>query len=457
MFFAKKSSAGGSHLLKDISRNDNNKQRSQVSFQFSFFPKTTKMISVKLYCTLIFVIICVSGFVFQLYKVSEVYFKYSTTSKIEVNVRETETYQTIIFCPRFPDLLDRSRFKEFGILPHIPQNFEDMATELAKLTIKDILQLTPSTSNVIDTCLDRDSERGTTYEMNKTECYKIFTVLKAVNGERICYIIMPRTMKKYSVGDVASSMMYMNVVYEFILDPIFGKTLLAYFITDFVDPENIRNPLYSRLFAARMLNLSSFNKSKFSVYGKSTEITRLPPPHETNCLRQHDRQFCYEDCLIKKFTKVNRVPWSAFISEQLDLHMFTPKDWDNSTRASLAAESLKKCHDRCKLQTECYTAFTETSVVEVVDNINYGNNGKTITKVASMVPSGPHTTAVSVPLLSLVEYIIQVGSCFGVWFGLSIISFNPVKWKILQSNLTTERNVKSRRLFTVSKIQRFTS
>ena len=415
------------------------------------------MISTKCCWTLIFVIICVSGFVFQLYKISEVYFKYSTTSKIEVNVRETETYKTIVFCPRFPDLLDRSRFEEFRIFPQIPQNFEDMATELAKLTIKDIIQLTPSTSNVIDTCFDRDSERGTTYEMNKTECYKIFTVSKAVNGERICYMIMPRTVRKYSVGDVASSMMFMNVVYELDLNPIFGKTLLAYFITDFVDPENIRNPLYSRLFASRMLNLSSFNKSKFAVYGKSTEISRLPPPHETNCLQQHDRQFCYENCLIKKFMKVNRVPWSAFISQQLDMHMFTPKDWDNITQASMATESLRKCHVQCKIQTECYTAFTETSVVEVVDNINYGSNGKTITRVASMVPSGPHTTAVSVPLLSLVEYIIQVGSCFGVWFGLSIISFNPVKWKILQSNSTIERNVKHRRLFTVSKIQLLTS
>ena len=36
--------------------------------------------------------------------------------------------------------------------------------------------------------------------------------------------------------------------------------------------------------------------------------------------------------------------------------------------------------------------------------------------------------------LNLVEYIVQIGSSFGMWFGLSISSFNPMKGTIFENN-----------------------
>lgn len=180
-----------------------------------------------------------------------------------------------------------------------------------------------------------------------------------------------------------------------------------------------------------------------------TNITRLPPPHDSMCRERHNRQECYEDCLLKRFISINRVPWSAFITEPLDVYMFTKKDLANRTMVMFAHDSFKRCHRSCKIHRECHTEFTQTKV-----NPGVAEDKDNITFIASMVPSGPKISVSTLPQVTLIDYIVQVGSCLGVWFGVSITSLNPLKWKVFFGIKTTptssssDANNHQRKLFT---------
>ena len=386
-----------------------------------------------------FLVVCLLGFVFQLQQVSELYFRYQTSSKTELQIREVEDYQTIMYCPRFADLLNRTNFQKYGLRPTPPTSLQDLEKDLNSFTIKDILELTPREDDAIYNCYLTKDVKGNTSAMlflQHHQCYEYFEVTKSVNGERICYSFMPRKRRSYSVGDAASSQTHTNTVYQIVLNPILSKTILGYFITYLVDPEKEIDPLYSRMYQARIWNTFTLNQSRCGIYGESINIHRLPPPHDTQCTPGHKSEVGYEHCLVQNFQSINRLPWSGFHKHKQNIKMLTSSDLSNLTMSSLTAFWFKKCHAKCKLKIECQIEFSRTSAH---DYRNRNNLYESNFAIISMIPIGPHISVRTVPILTLVEYIIQIGSCIGVWFGLSIISFNPVKWRILQKNNSTSR------------------
>ena len=401
-----------------------------------------------------FSLICLLGFVLQVEQISELYFRYQTTSKIELQIRKVEEYQTIMYCPRFVDLLNRTNYQEYGLRPTLPTSYKDIEQDLSRLTIEDILELTPRETDAIYNCYltkDITENTSTILFLQYQKCYDYFKVTKSVNGERVCYSFMPKKKRSYSVGDVASSQSYTDIVYQIVLNPSLSKTILGYFITYLVDPDKKVDPLDSRIYKARVWNTFTLNQSRCVIYGESIDIHRLAPPYDTQCSLGHKVELCYEECLIENFQTINRIPWSGFHKKKQNIKMLTLLDVRNSTMSARIAFWFNQCHLKCKLKTECQTQFSRTYVQEYQNrNHLYESNFAII----SMVPIGPHISLRTVATLTLVEYIIQIGSCVGVWFGLSIISFNPVKWKILQNNNSTSRvnNNHQRRLFPLSKI-----
>ena len=367
-------------------------------------------------CEIFFFITCISGFLFQLHQVSQVYFRYQTTSKILIHVREIDEFPSIFFCPAFYYLLNRSEYKNYGISSEIPNNYSKILTELSTLTVKQILELTPNTLSIIKSCEIRDDNTSTFVQQNSSECYNFFEIIKSVNGERICYRIAPRNVTKYSTGNAASSLTDVTSVYKITFNPFFGRPRFGFIISHF---SHGADPLYSRMFAAKFKNEKTINESTFCVYGQAKEIIKLPDPYDTRCRPHHKRQVCYEDCLIARLSIINRMPWSGFHTKPLNILLFTPLDYNNETMARVAHNSFNQCHQECKIRAECNTRLTITTTF-MYSSLNF--------VIEAMIPSQPFTEIAAIPLVTLVEYMVQVGSCFGVWFGLSVVSFNPTKW-----------------------------
>ena len=341
-------------------------------------------------------------------------------SRTVYQIRDFDYYQSIMYCPRFMDLIDRKRLKELG-KSFSERSLEDYLRGLSSLAIKDILEFTPPESQVIRKCMVRVGRMSSATVMNQKECEAYFRVTKSVNGEKICYTFMPRVWANFSVRYVASSLTYTSSVYEISLQPIIAKSFKTFVISSPTDSTgDSKDPLHSVPFQAMGQNHKHFLESKFAVYGDAIEINRLPPPFDTNCSPGHDQETCYQSCLIQKFKAINKLPWSGFYRQKLDIKILTPIHFENQTIARFVDTSFDKCHSRCKIRTECLTQFSRTTIQE------YKSSSLTL---ASMLPTLPHMSLYAVSFLNLVEYIVQIGSSFGMWFGLSISSLNPMKFK----------------------------
>ena len=330
------------------------------------------------------------------------------------------------------DLIERYHVK--GIIPTVARSTQDFYRQLANLTVRQILEVTPPKFNTITRCSVRRGRISFPVILNETECLDFFKVTKSVTRNRICYTFTPRIRAIYSVGDVATYYDYVGILYSIVLKTTVSKTFHAFIISSVLDSKSFgeEDPLHSRLFQANADNAKTFSQSRIVVYGDSIEINRLPPPHDTRCTPGHDQEVCYEVCLIEKFKAINKLPWSGFHREKLDIKILNPTDLLNETILRHVADSFEECHSLCKLKTECLTKFSRTTIQEY--------QGDSLI-ISSMLPSLPHMSIYAIPSLTLVEYMVQIGSSFGMWFGLSIISINPTKWKITQKKVSIERTV----------------
>ena len=368
-----------------------------------------------------FSFICLLGFLVQVQQVSQLYFRFQTTSRTSFQVREINNYQSIIYCPRFYDLIDGNNVKNFGIPTQFSNNLGHYLGYLSNLTIKDKLELSPPESQVIQSCTVRLGKMSTPNVLDSSKCKLYFNVTKSVYLEKICYTFIPTFKSKgFSSGDVATSMTHTGSVYNIVPRASISNIFYASFIS--VDNSNVKNFLHSRLFQVNIANQRTFNQSRILVYGDSIEINRLPPPFDTACTPRHDQETCYEKCLVQKFKVINRLPWSGLYTEKLNMKMLTPVQLLNETISKYAGQSFEECHYSCKLKTECFTQFSRTTILEYQSTYFY---------FISVLPSQPQLLVFAIPTLTLIEYIVQMGSCFGMWFGMSIISINPLKWKVI--------------------------
>ena len=379
-------------------------------------PLIQKVIEFKLYLTLLFILMCVVGFVLQVYQVSKVYFKFTTTTRSDFRVLETAYYTTTVFCLHHFDLLNRSKYEKYEV-QQAARN-KKIQQELLVLTVRDIMELTPQALDIVRSCMIRDQELHLPIFLNSSQCQDFFNITKSVSGEKVCYDFIPLANFNYSVGDVSSSPTYQNVAYKIDLDAKLGRAHYASIISHHPTSSN-SDPLISRMFGYNVHNANSFIDSGFLVYEKLIYYEKLPPPYDTKCINR-ERQVCYELCLINRFKTMNRIPWSGFHRNSVDMKIFSYKDLQDESMALVARKAFQDCHFQCKIQAECRNDFSITLVRQIT-------NSRKILFISSMAPAGPCIKILSVPMLTFVEYLVQMGSCLAIWFGFSIISLDPVK------------------------------
>ena len=267
------------------------------------------------------------------------------------------------------------------------------------------------------------------------DCEAFFNVSKSVIGKRICYTIMPKIGSNFSVGAVASSTHYTNIVYTIHVNRKILATNVAFVLSWTTNEGQGNDPLDSRPYQARVLSDKLLHNTSLSIFGESIKIYRLPPPFDTKCTPGHRREKCYEECLNQKLALINRVSWSTFHREKLDMKMLTTNDITNVSLSTYINKVFYKCQASCKTPADCFTEISRTSIQELQCNVSH---------FSSMLPAYPHISLYAVPFLNLIEYVVQLGSCFGIWFGLSIVSFNPMKWKILHKENSTQIVIEKR-------------
>jgi hypothetical protein len=200
-------------------------------------------------------------------------------------------------------------------------------------------------------------------------------------------------------------------------------------------------PWFSSNYASITTRLTDFYKmtfknNKYYVSYLWNKHYLLPAPYDTNCslIPISESAECKKFCMIDQLIRINKVPFSEFISDPIDLPHVNYYDLNDSRTRDFVIQAEMMCSSRCD-RNPCYTDITSTvmdanSELEIKDQL--------IT-IWSRIPMSPVISVHSSAALSLIEYLVYIGGCCGTWIGISVLSFDPFQDKYYKCLLRKRR------------------
>lgn len=373
--------------------------------------------------SVIFTTAILTGFMLQISQVSNHYFSYKTTNRI--NTRTQYAGRPIVgsICFRYVDIIDRERL---GWRKRKPGNSSQIHHESSRLTIRQIFEFTPGTNETLDECDYRNGPISRLQHARNRVCQKVFIIRKFYMSEFMCYsfeqvntnqlgrdFIAHDLHTTYTVGRVLFNRKLFSDV-----ERIFPMMSWAYLPS--------RSRYYSETFVLdAKLRYVKIAPSYFWIH-------LLPPPYDTGCRNAASQTHydCKRECYLSKFKPHNRVPFSEILERKYDLKHINFYDMTNTTMERVIAASEKECNRKCY--------FPPCSTVRVLTTTRVpGGVWETRVRIAFLQPRGPDTSTFAVPVMTFIEFFSFIASCFGTWFGISFYSFKCVTrsiGKLVQKN-----------------------
>ena len=372
------------------------------------------------------------GFVYQLSEISIEYFAYKTSTKVALQLEHKFINPSIIICSRYTDIIDRTNYKKYGIHSKARYITSEHLSDMSKLTIKDIFELTPDTNNTMIACQFRTN----VYNMdsyNRDVCYSMFNVTKYQEGSFICYQFQTRIPdNQLNCEQAALSFHSYNELYGIQLHPRFllsNRIKLISFIPDVGHNSLFNLPIISRRFYSPLVRYGSGTADTsianyIALSGEVYSIKRLKKPYDTACMRNHkDTEYvCRRKCNIASFKSHDIFPPNELTTKPLPLkHSKTVITSLNTTLLRDIKMKNQKCMRACNGHSMCEDWYTVTlanlSPVRYFDTIS----------ISSVCSKKPAVIIQYLPKVVLMDFIMYISSSFGIWFGISILSINPFK------------------------------
>ena len=386
--------------------------------------------------SLVFGVFCFIGFVAQVLQISYEYFQYKTLSRIQLELDEKHRAPNIALCVDISNILQKDKD-----LVYRPESDDFLIKKpngkLDYLTVREMFDKTPDVRDTIDSCQHRGNFSNfitSTLKENSSQCLGAFDIYKYFTQKRVCYIFSKKSNVSYTTRELAEALDFTSKYYEIHLKPVFNNVswiqVIAYFPSKDIYPYTSRH--FARWQRRRDKNVSppdNIFTMTFQIY----DVTLLPAPYDSNCTRHRNQVLarCKLNCLSDKLRPFNRIPSSEILEKPLDEIPLTVNDVDvnfNAARAGNISRIHEYCNRICK-KLKCYFNFT---ITQYESSYNPDTN-IILTPISFLAPAVQVTTVANV---SLSEFLVYIGSSFGIWFGLSLWSTNPFR-VLFQSNDTT--------------------
>ena len=145
------------------------------------------------------VIICSIGLFLQIKEVSDIYFRYSTQSKVVVLPHFTIRVPSLSACLRLADIIKleevNSDLKMDLVRPNMQiATWNRWVNKVSNLSIGDRLKYTPNVGEVLNSrigCAIRFPDKDHLEYFSDKECYQYFNVTKYYHRESVCYKFTP--------------------------------------------------------------------------------------------------------------------------------------------------------------------------------------------------------------------------------------------------------------------------
>ena len=375
---------------------------------------------------------CLLGCIYQVSHVSRNYFAYKTTTQVLSNTSNIIRYPSIILCSRVSDFVNNSQLANYSTAA--TQWFND-------LTIRQLHQLTPAASESILSCFLRNELY---IKAQRSDiCHQYLNVSKSIIGHNICYHFKARSDLKYSINEVANALNYSYFVYAVLLKEEFSQMTQLYmpaYYSDqsFLEMGEVTFPVNSRKFGEPLIHYR--NNESLLINRPSEEVFKLlPPPYDTDCVDNNTK--CFPSCMINRTVSLmKRFPFTEAASEYFsrqaingEIKILSERDLEDAGNSSKWKQILKSCSDKCSKQT-CRMSVTSNTVFATHNTIGLLSVQAVPLFLSVGIPSSYGKEITSVADMSWIEYVSGLTNCLSIWFGISIIAVNPLKYIVRKGN-----------------------
>lgn len=358
-----------------------------------------------IFCSLTFI-----GFLYQVGQTSISFFKFSVKTTVSIEQAEIIIFPDYTLCFRFQDLLN------FG---------EDSPT------IRQILDGTPTESDLISNCDVKRQSSYLTGSFDGAKCTGIFEIQKEIFREDVCYRLTYRNRSHiFHHHHLYTPQTHYNLLLRLYVGEKFAPTRETSAI---VSPANDGKPYVSSGLSRRIRTNYGTASDRlyndfYSAYSPY-KLYHLPSPYETNCRSDAPEQGneCIAKCLLEITAQEHKlVPFNIFMSKKSKYsHLKHVNVTENQKYEEIFSSHYMHCKNNVCHWKSCYRSFTTTSTTSSYNAMHDKHKSSYIFSLAT--PSTPDTVIKSFPDFLLTEYVIYIMSCFGTWFGLSVIALNPLK------------------------------
>lgn len=418
-------------------------------------PKSTILIS----------LICAIGLTYQIIDVCERYFTYGTVSRIIMQLPLNIDMPGASVCFRIEKILNRDDiFKNRKIrVPEAKKNWTAYYLEMNKLSVAEIFEYTPQTKNVLSKtttgCMVRypgNFAINYPYAMG-SDCYRILLIQKYMQRQFMCYkfsvqmekiidkefnmaskdrnknMVPDKRRKNASTLLIDESSLTPNLpglIYNIWLDnALFGEVTLY---SSFAHGHDTC-PLFDSIFASSYDNSHSSNTTMpdFHITPRSVTISRLPRPYDTECTDYAPFRSRYEKILssVRKESEqsLKLIPTFSHVYERHKYPYLSPYHVRNSTIAAQLKGIINSFHIE---DPECFIKYFVTDMKTILS---------TNVKVSLIWPQDVSLSIDYQADKVLIDLVIYISSCVGLWFGITLIHCFQGTLKLLKAIINHPR------------------
>lgn len=421
-------------------------------------------------------LVCMIGLIVQVTDVTNRYLEYRTKTLIEMELPVRIQMPKLSVCFRSDGLLKKDAIRRTKniIIPEGSKNWTAFYLEVEKLSVQDMFDYTPSPSEVLASkntaCQVRMPKSfSIKYPYSKaSECYQMLKIRKFIQRQFMCYKFSVKLKEMRQIKDakkldaenstqplkregeavaqkndmqIEESSLTPNlpgVIYSVSLDnAYFGGVAL---LTAFVHGADT-SPLFDSIFTPSVQHdrdkKSNSSYADMQITYRSLSIQRLEPPYSTMCSSYHPHRSRLEATLSKvrrdavKLLRIiptldqiyeRRLPRDAEQSkaQRDNTTIDENKDYDETLpittsyhvrNASLAMHLQSLIRKHTLINPECSIKYYVTTIKSSV--------GKSV-KMTLNWPQDVTLTIRYSPVDDILDYIIYLSTCLGLWLGVAI-------------------------------------
>jgi hypothetical protein len=364
----------------------------------------------------IFIIICLTGCLYQIYEISVIYFSYETTTDVRYEDEAITQLPAITFCVPKVSMIK----KEY--LNQLVSNLTDPSIEISKnfnaLTIKEQFKALYTAEELFnEKCFVRK-----TYALKSTEkyvnCHLVSDIKLSINYFNLCIRLFSQMNResdeKYQIDYDFITARYNEHIAE-IQFPSFSPAI--YLIM------NSRNQFIRNCEEKNSLLIYGGKSNRFYVEYRKTDIQLMPKPYKTSCFNYEklghiSRADCIFKCVTNNYKKsYNRWPMD-YLTEDSETDLKTIEFFNETEDLKIR----KICKNFCGFN-DCFKEIFELKEMKKMEFPE--KNNKSI-RIYIYPPYASNLLLIHSAKIRIEEFLCYTASIFSLWFGFSVFMLTDV-------------------------------